>query len=87
MQEYKLKANIYFRTFRSNRDLKIDILDFITKSKADRILFKGDPYEMKYKQLKKYAPNDVIKNDKVREYFSEFFNENATNYCLIYKKN
>lgn len=86
MTEHKLKTNIYFRSFSCSKDLKLDILEFISKSKADKILFKGNPYEMKYKQLKKIAPVDAIKEDKVREFFSDFFEKNATDHCIIYKK-
>ena len=86
MVEHKLKTNIYFRAFKTNRDLKMDILDFITRNKADRILFKGNPCEMKYKQLKKLAPIEPIKNDNVREFFIDFFGKNATEHCIIYKK-
>ena len=86
MSEYKLKSNVYFKVFNNNKDLKLEILDFIVKSKADKILFKGDPAEMKYKQLKKLAPSDSIKSDTVREFFSDFFEKNATEHCLIFKK-
>ncbi len=85
--ELNLKEKIIYRSFRTQQELMEDILVFIGNDKTDRIIFKGEPYEINYKLLKKVMDNNVVRDGDVRGAFRKVIQ--ATNndpFCMIYKK-
>jgi len=100
--EILFKENVVFNIFDDETELKEKILDFIFKSKADKILYKGIPSGINYKLLKKILPLDQVKYDNdietinkfvdintdknVRDVYGEFLDKVDCNYCLIYKR-
>lgn len=95
--EIKFKNNVIFEPHHDNKFLKEKILNFILESKTDKILYKGNPYDINYKLLKKILPinnidksststyNYVEKTENVRDIYNEFLNKINCKYCLIYK--
>lgn len=91
----KIKKNMYFYSFKSQQELKKTILQFIYLQKASKIIYKGDPKEIKYKLLKKIVTdseeseiNNYIKFDKtksIRDNFNQFIDTIGNSPCLIYK--
>jgi len=92
-----MKNDIYFTMFKNQRDLKQRILDLIIDQKANKIIYKGEPRDIKYKLLKKIIPlksdnSDIrkfIKLDEsvsIRDNFNSFIDNIGNNPCLIYKK-
>jgi len=98
--EIRLKDNVVFTSYHDEKLLKEKILEFIFESKADKILYKGNPIDINYKLLKKILPLDQIKFDKsinsinkfieiesedIREVYFDFLSKVDCKYCLIYK--
>jgi len=97
MLNLQMKNDIYFTSFESQRDLKQKILQLIIDQKANKIIYKGNPRDIKYKILKKIIPIDtdiselsnVIKLDNtlsIRDNFNIFIDNIGELPCLIYKK-
>ena len=97
MFNLQMRNDIYFTAFETRRDLKIKILQLILDQKANKIIYKGDPREIKYKLLKKIIPintdkseiNKFVKIDEtlsIRDNFNNFIDNIGDNPCLIYKK-
>lgn len=91
--EIKINDNVYYNSFKSKKELRTIILRMIFESKADRILYKGDPSEINYKLLKKLIlPKGIIKNTNVdpidiKNTYSELISSCGEEpYCMIYKK-
>ena len=88
-----LKNNIVFCKYNDHRDMKKTILKFILDSRADKILFKGNPININYKLLKKVTPeknsdfyNHVEEGNTIRDTFNNFIKLIDCDCCLIYKK-
>jgi len=96
--EIKLKENVLFISYDDKTKMKEKIMDFILKSKTDKILYKGDPKQINYKLLKKILPLDQIKFDEslnsinkfveienkdIKEVYKELTDN--VDYCLIHK--
>lgn len=96
MFNLQMRNDIYFTAFDSQRDLKQKILQFILNQKANKIIYKGDPREIKYKLLKKIIPaetdkseiDQIVKIDEslsIRDNFNNFIDNIGDKPCLIYK--
>lgn len=97
----KLNDNVVFSIYDENKKMKEKILEFISDSKTNKILYKGDPNDINYKLLKKIIPiknikfddksnniNQFVKIDdssNVKDIYNEFLNKIDCQYCLIYK--
>lgn len=95
--EINIKKNIYLKGYKSQSEMKEDILRFIMESKTDKILYKGISYEIPYKVMKKIIPDMLIiddvmfdfkgkKSDEIKETYSNLLKEVNIKYCIYYKK-
>ena len=87
--ELHIREKIVYESFKTQKQLNENILQFISDNKTDRIVFKGDPYEINYKLLKKIFSEDspLVYNEDYRGAFRKVLK--MTNYdplCMIYKK-
>lgn len=92
--EIKINENIYYKSFKSQKDLKKLILTMIFESKIDRVLYKGEPSDINYKLLKKLIiPKETLKETKIinpeivkNTYDNLIGMVQGEPYCIIYKK-
>lgn len=91
--EIKMNSNIYFKSFKTQKELKTLILTMIMESKIDKVLYKGEPNELNYKLLKKIMLAKTSKNktnvnpDEIKTVYNNIINEVKNEpYCVIYKK-
>jgi len=87
--ELDIKEKIVYRSFSSQKELNESILNMIFESKTDKIIFKGDPYDINYKMMKKIISpmNPLISNGDIRGAFRKIIQlSNNDPYCIIYKK-
>jgi CRISPR/Cas system-associated protein Cas5 (RAMP superfamily) len=92
---------VIFSTYDEKIKMKEKIIDFISESKMNKILYKGDPNGVDYKLLKKIlSPTHIfddnttnIKNfvnieddDNIRDIYKKFLDKINCEYCVIYKK-
>jgi len=96
MFNLQMRNEIYFTAFDSQRALKTKILQLIMNQKANKIIYKGDPREIKYKLLKKIIPAETDKSEitkiikiddsiSIRDNFNNFIDNIGDKPCLIYK--
>jgi hypothetical protein len=87
--ELNLKEKVTYKSFKTQKELNETILNMIFNSKTDKIIFKGDPYDINYKMMKKIISSDnplVIEGD-IRGAFRKIIQlSNNEPYCMIYKK-
>jgi hypothetical protein len=87
--ELNLKEKIIYKSFKTQTELTNEIYSFILNEKSDRIIFKGDPYEINFKLLKKVIDekNPLVVNGDFRNAFRKILQHcNNEGYCMIYKK-
>ena len=87
--ELHIREKIVYESFKTQKQLSESILRFIENNKVDRIVFKGDPYDLNYKMLKKILSEDnplVINNDYRGAFRKILRMTNYDPYCVIYKK-
>lgn len=92
--EIKINDNIYFKSLKTKKDLREVILNMIVDSKIDKVLYKGNPFEINYKLLKKLiTPKSVLKTNKninpddVKKEFTNILQSiDNEQFCIIYKK-
>ena len=87
--ELDLKEKITYRSFRSQKELNETILNMIFESKTDKIVFKGDPYDINYKMMKKFISldNPLVFEGDIRGAFRKVIQlSNNDPYCMIFKK-
>jgi len=87
--ELDLKEKITYRSFKSQQSLNEEILNMIFELKTDKIVYKGDPYEINYKMMKKVISmdNPLVVDGNIREAFRKIIQlSNNDPYCVIYKK-
>jgi hypothetical protein len=87
--ELDLKEKVTYKSFKSQKDLNESILNMIFESKTDKILFKGDPYDINYKMMKKFISldNPLVLEGDIRGAFRKIIQlSNNDPYCMIYKK-
>jgi hypothetical protein len=96
--ELHIREKIVYESFKSQKQLNEAILKFIVEDKSDKIVFKGDPYELNYKLLKKILSGSSKDGDNKKEDSPLVYNGDyrgafrkiikMTNYeplCMIYK--
>ena len=84
-----LKEKIAYRSFDSQDNLNQFILDYIFNAKTDKIIFKGDPWEINLKLLKKLIDkeNPLVENNDIRGAFRKIIQLTLNEpYCVIYKE-
>jgi hypothetical protein len=84
-----LKEKIAYRSFNSQDALNNFMIDYIFDSKADKIIFKGDPWEINLKLLKKLIDkeNPLVENGDIRGAFRKIIQTTHNEpYCVIYKE-
>lgn len=87
--ELHIREKIVYESFKSQKRLSETILQFIVEDKKDKIIFKGDPYEINYKLLKKIFSDDspLVYNEDYRGAFRKLLRmSNYEPLCMIYKK-
>lgn len=87
--ELNLKEKITYKSFKTQKELNENILNMIFESKTDKILFKGDPYDINYKMMKKLISEDnpLVVENNIRGAFRKVIQlSNNEPYCIIYKK-
>ena len=96
-----LKDNVKFISVENKTKLRTLILNFISESKTDKILYKGDPKFIDYKLLKKILPLEQIKfnedekslnkfvdistEDDIRVVYNELLDKIDCDFCVIHK--
>jgi uncharacterized protein (UPF0262 family) len=96
--ELHIREKIIWESFKSQKQLNVAILKFISDNKIDKIVFKGDPYDLNYKLLKKILSGGSKDGDDKKEDSPLVYNGDyrgafrkiikMTNYdplCIIYK--
>jgi hypothetical protein len=84
-----LKEKIAYRSFETQEKLNEFILDCIFNDKKDKIIFKGDPWEINLKLLKKLIDreNPLVEQGDVRGAFRKIIQLTQNDpYCCIYKE-
>lgn len=84
-----LKEKIAYRSFENQDKLNEFMIEYIFNSKTDKIIFKGDPWEINLKLLKKIMDkeNPLIENGDIRGAFRKLIvTTNNEPYCVIYKE-
>ena len=87
--ELDIKEKITYRSFKTQKQLNETILNMIFDSKTDKIVFKGDPYDINYKMMKKIISldNPLVIDGDIRGAFRKIIQlSNNDPYCMIYKK-
>ena len=91
MYEVKLnlKEKVAYRSFDNQDELNEFILEYIFNSKTDKIIFKGDPWDINLKLLKKIidADNPLIERGDIRGAFRKIIQMTKNEpLCVIYKE-
>ena len=84
-----LKEKIAYRSFDTQDNLNKFILDYIFDAKTDKIIFKGDPWEINLKLLKKLIDkeNPLVDHGDVRSAFRKIIQLTHNEpFCVIYKE-
>ena len=84
-----LKERIAYKSFENQEELNHFILDYIFNSKTDKIIFKGDPWDLNLKELKKLIDKEspLVENGDVRGAFRKIIQLTHNEpYCVIYKE-
>jgi len=87
--ELDIKEKVTYKSFKNQKDLNENILNMIFDFKTDKILFKGDPYDINYKMMKKFISdnNPLVVEGDIRGAFRKIIQlSNNDPYCIIYKK-
>jgi len=90
--ELHIREKIVYESFKSQKQLNEKILEFVTSDKTDKIITKGDPYDINIKLLKKILSSDsdvspILYGDDYRGAFRKILKmTNYEPYCIIYKK-
>lgn len=87
--ELDIKEQISYRSFKTQKDLNEAVLNMIFESRTDKIIYKGDPYDINYKMMKKVISfdNPLVENDDIRGAFRKIIQlSNNDPYCMIFKK-
>ena len=87
--ELHIREKIIYESFKKQSQLSEKILGFIENSKVDKIVFKGDPYDLNYKMLKKILSEDspLVINGDYRGGFRKILKMTSYEpFCIIYKK-
>lgn len=91
MYELKLnlKEKIAYKSFENQDRLNEFILECIFNSKTDKIIFKGDPWDLNLKVLKKLIDkeNPLVEDGDIRGAFRKIIQLTKNEpYCVIYKE-
>jgi len=84
-----LKEKIAYRSFDTQENLNQFILDYIFNAKTDKIIFKGDPWDINLKLLKKLIDkeNPLVEQGDIRGAFRKIIQITLNDpYCVIYKE-
>lgn len=84
-----LKEKIAYRSFENQNSLNEFMIEYIFNSKTDKIIFKGDPWEINLKLLKKLIDkeNPLVVNGDIRTAFRKIIQTTHNDpYCVIYKE-
>jgi len=87
--ELNIKEKIIYKSFNSQKELNEFILNMIFESKIDKIVFKGDPYDINYKMMKKIISinSPLVVNGDIRGAFRKIIQlSNNDPYCVVFKK-
>lgn len=83
-----LKEKVTYKSFENQEKLNQFILEYIFNSKTDKIIFKGDPWEINLKLLKKLIDKDnpIVESGDVRGAFRKIIQITQNEpLCVIYK--
>jgi len=84
-----LKEKIAYRSFDTQDSLNKFIIDYIFDAKTDKIIFKGDPWEINLKLLKKLIDkeNPLVDHGDVKSAFRKIIQITHNEpFCVIYKE-
>lgn len=84
-----LKEKIAYRSFDSQDKLNEFMVEYIFNAKTDKIIFKGDPWGINLKLLKKLIDkeNPLVENNDIRGAFRKIIQLTMNEpYCVIYKE-
>jgi hypothetical protein len=85
--EINIKEKIIYKSFKTQNDLEKDILRFIIEDKLNKVIYHGDPYDIKYKLIKKIMDNNISPDGNFRSSFRRLIQHTKNEpYCIIYKK-
>lgn len=85
----ELKENVIYESFENRKELTQKILNMISDSKTDKIIYKGNPLDINYKMMKKVMLKDYnrkIEPEKLKVMYDDIVKSNTEReFCLIYK--
>jgi hypothetical protein len=84
-----LKEKIAYKSFDTQDKLNEFILEYIFDDKKEKIIFKGDPWEINLKLLKKLIDkeNPLVEQGDIRGAFRKIIQLTHNEpYCCIYKE-
>lgn len=84
-----LKEKIAYKSFDTQEKLNGFILEYIFDDKKEKIIFKGDPWEINLKLLKKLIDkeNPLVEQGDIRGAFRKIIQLTQNEpYCCIYKE-
>ena len=84
-----LKEKIAYKSFDSQDHLNEFIMEYIFNSKTDKIIFKGDPWDIDFKLLKKLIDkeNPIVEHGDIRGAFRKIIQLTQNEpLCVIYKE-
>ena len=84
-----LKEKIAYRSFDSQDRLNEFMIEYIFNAKTDKIIFKGDPWDINLKLLKKLIDkeNPLVENGDIRGAFRKIILTTHNDpFCAIYKE-
>ncbi len=86
----ELKENVVYESFPNRKEMMQKILDMISDSKTDKIIYKGNPLDINYKMMKKVLLKDYTKRiepEKVRSMYDDIvMSSDKREFCIIYKE-
>jgi len=84
----KMNKNTYYKSFKDDVSLKKEVINFISNSNADKIIYTGNPTEINYKVIKKILTKErLIDPEIIKNQFRNIIKKGKYLNCLIYKIN
>lgn len=85
--EINIKEKIIYKSIKTQKELENNILNFIMENKLSKVIYHGNPYDIKYKLIKKIMDNNLTTNNDYRNSFRKILQHtNNDPLCIIYKK-
>ena len=82
--------DLIYIPFKTKEEMKLEIIRLITQGEAYRIVHQGNPFQIKYKHIKRILWSDVSKKvsiDYTHQLYRKIINSfEYKDYCIFIKK-